>query len=421
MLKKAATLILAAGVLALMLMPHTAFGESPIPETDPSLIGWIAYSKFNTGYVVPGYDLYVASADGKSGKFLSMGARQPHFHGGGVLVANDEEGVFSRDGLIVVHLDGTEQPIESFAEDAYPRWAWDGRRVLLVHDKDATWQKVWCRAPARGVNIVGPIFVIEDIRGEDKRRQVHYQATPLFGKSPVWVSDYMFIYAGCSDWRGDGHCGLYLADVRGAMEPIRLTEGLSDIATDVYMDWMTFMSRRDDNWEIYIMKIDGTRMMRMTNHIANDGLPTWSPDGKMIAFVSDRSGEWAVWVMRADGSGLRQLFELGEENYADEKRFPDHGWLTERIDWWGPVAATEPPPVSETAPGSSEPLAPATPVRPAVQSSGDNPYGPASTQPASDQHLPVTGAGEIDLVLWGARAVFGALLVGGGLRRYLRP
>lgn len=92
MLKRAATLVLAAGVLALMLMPHTAFGQSPISETDPSLIGWIAYARFNTGHSVAAYDLYVASADGKSHQFVALGARQPHFHGGGVLVANDEEG-----------------------------------------------------------------------------------------------------------------------------------------------------------------------------------------------------------------------------------------------------------------------------------------------------------------------------------------
>ena len=43
---------------------------------------------------------------------------------------------------------------------------------------------------------------------------------------------------------------------------------------------------------------------------SQDGLGTFSPDGKMVAFVSNRGGGWAVWVVKVDGTGLTKLFNL---------------------------------------------------------------------------------------------------------------
>ena len=68
------------------------------------------------------------------------------------------------------------------------------------------------------------------------------------------------------------------------------------------------MSQREENWDIYIINIDGSGLQRLTNDPANDGLPTWSPDGRSIAFVSDRGGAWAIWVMNADGTGQTALY-----------------------------------------------------------------------------------------------------------------
>jgi TolB protein len=88
------------------------------------------------------------------------------------------------------------------------------------------------------------------------------------------------------------------------------------------------MSARDGNWEVYAVNLDGSGLKRLTNNSANDGLPTWSPDGQSIAFVSDRSGEWAIWVMDRDGDNARKLFDLGG-GYG----IGAHDWVTERISW----------------------------------------------------------------------------------------
>jgi Tol biopolymer transport system component len=86
------------------------------------------------------------------------------------------------------------------------------------------------------------------------------------------------------------------------------------------------MSNRDGNWDLYVVSGDGSGLARLTRSPANDGLPTWSPDGSYLAFVSDRSGRWAVWAIGLDGSHLRKLFDLGEGGLASD-------WQQERISW----------------------------------------------------------------------------------------
>lgn len=90
-----------------------------------------------------------------------------------------------------------------------------------------------------------------------------------------------------------------------------MTEHDSDTAPDGFQAKVTFMSSRDGNWEIYTVNADGSALKRLTNNSAEDGLPTWSPDGKSIAFVSTRGGSWAIWAMNSDGSNQRKLFDLG--------------------------------------------------------------------------------------------------------------
>jgi len=62
------------------------------------------------------------------------------------------------------------------------------------------------------------------------------------------------------------------------------------------------------------MNLDGTDVIRLTRPEGNnDGLPSFSPDGRKVLFVSDREspGSLDTWVMDADGSHQRLLIKGG--------------------------------------------------------------------------------------------------------------
>ena len=67
---------------------------------------------------------------------------------------------------------------------------------------------------------------------------------------------------------------------------------------------LAFVSERDGNSEIYLINVDGTGLLRLTDDAGLDVDPAWSPDGKRIAFTSDRSGELDIYIMDADGSNV---------------------------------------------------------------------------------------------------------------------
>lgn len=69
---------------------------------------------------------------------------------------------------------------------------------------------------------------------------------------------------------------------------------------------IAFHSNRDGDFEIFVMRADGSGQTQLTHDDVNEFDPTISPDGKHIAFTSF-AGHPAAWVMNSDGSGMRSL------------------------------------------------------------------------------------------------------------------
>lgn len=65
--------------------------------------------------------------------------------------------------------------------------------------------------------------------------------------------------------------------------------------------------------EIYIMRADGTHIVRLTNNWnASDRSPAFTPDGRRIVFLSNRdatggAGNAEIWVMNTAGGNARNL------------------------------------------------------------------------------------------------------------------
>ena len=92
--------------------------------------------------------------------------------------------------------------------------------------------------------------------------------------------------------------------------------GLIAVACDSESEGrIAFWSSRDGNGEIYVMDTDGSNQKNLTNHPANDQGPKWSPDGTKIAFFSDRGFDandpkehsTEIYVMNADGTNPTRL------------------------------------------------------------------------------------------------------------------
>jgi TolB protein len=82
--------------------------------------------------------------------------------------------------------------------------------------------------------------------------------------------------------------------------------------------------RDGDNWEVYRLERATLEVVRLTNHPAQDGLPSVSPDGKWVAFMSDRGGQWKLWYVSIDGGEAQFLSDISGQPIA---------WLEHAIQW----------------------------------------------------------------------------------------
>jgi TolB protein len=115
--------------------------------------------------------------------------------------------------------------------------------------------------------------------------------------------------------------GLHIMDVESRASTLLLAGPHNFPSWSPHGDRIAFVSKRDDDFEIYTIRPDGSDLTRLTNSPGVEGHLAWSADGEWLAFASDRAGfrderplhvangqpGGDIWVMRADGSELVQL------------------------------------------------------------------------------------------------------------------
>ncbi|RKG99382.1 tolB protein precursor protein [Corallococcus carmarthensis] len=159
--------------------------------------------------------------------------------------------VCSGDGdpeVYVFRADGTGEPrrITTFyLEDRTPQWSPDGKWLLFVSNRERKERVYRVRADGADLSALSG----EGFAGDEREpafspdgKRVAYVARLPDGRSRIWV-----------------------ADVAGGA-PVALTDG----------------QHRDD-------------------------MPAWSPDGKALVFVSERDGDTDLYLMRPDGTGQTRL------------------------------------------------------------------------------------------------------------------
>ncbi|RME43238.1 MAG: hypothetical protein D6796_13390, partial [Caldilineae bacterium] len=283
------------------------------PRTIPaaSLVGTIAFGDFN-GVT---YDLYFGDVAGGQTVLWQSEASQPTFSNDGKRIAYHSWASNSR-GLIAANVDHSGGfLVGTFLEDQLPTWSPDDSRLLFLSRRTGTRQSQLYVAPST-----------------QERPEAQFL---LEGEYPTWHASGVVVFKG---WETTGK-GLRVApgDDLSAFRPLTDFDGDTAPALSPDGKRVAFMSNREDNWDIYVINIDGSGLKRLTTDAAQDGLPVWSPDGKAIAFVSNRGGPWAMWAMTPDGTGIRQLFTyrgspdgfVASEPTLDTTR----GWAEERISW----------------------------------------------------------------------------------------
>jgi eukaryotic-like serine/threonine-protein kinase len=65
--------------------------------------------------------------------------------------------------------------------------------------------------------------------------------------------------------------------------------------------------------DLLLIRPDGGDLRQLTNDLARDRTPYWSPDGRRILFASNRSGKYEAWTIGSDGSGLTQITHLPDQ------------------------------------------------------------------------------------------------------------
>ena len=97
----------------------------------------------------------------------------------------------------------------------------------------------------------------------------------------------------------------------------------------------------DSRDELYVIRVDGTHLVRLTRNKVADDQPSWSPDSKRIVYTSHLPSGTELYTVNAAGRGVRRLtqidgFDQGPAWSPDGSRiaftyskFPD-----ERADIW---------------------------------------------------------------------------------------
>ncbi len=95
--------------------------------------------------------------------------------------------------------------------------------------------------------------------------------------------------------------------------------------TDVSPDgrWIALTNVFDRQQDLFTMRSDGTGLSRLTDDLARDWEPRFTPDGTALVFSSTKTGTYDAWSIRLDGSGRTRLTAITDTEVAHTMFAPD--------------------------------------------------------------------------------------------------
>lgn len=287
---------------------------TPTPEALPAQQGGtFIYSTQEDGV----YRIYRAVTDGLTHNYVLLveNGAQPGVSPDGRYMAffsrygESPAGISLYDFTAPLAPQATYPRLSSFIEDSRisaPSWSPESNRVAFTSDREG-----------------------------DRRFRI-YVATPptlngkdyTLGEDPAWSPRLSgasrLAYKGANET--GNNVGLWLIDENGGNKK-QLTSNGSDRRPVWSPDGQYVVFMRDvgdNNWELFRVRVADGSELQLTNHPAQDGLPTISPDGRWVAFASDRDGTWTIWEVPLAG---------GSEQVVMPMQGVLNNWLEHAIQW----------------------------------------------------------------------------------------
>jgi len=181
------------------------------------------------------------------------------------------------------------------ALDWSPSWSPDGRFLYFSSNQGGT-MNLW------------------RVRIDEKSGRVLAEPEPMTTPS-LWSGELSFSRDGkrlayaSLDWRSTLLKIAFDPESEKTVGPplpiLKSTQPIRDHQVSPDGEWVAFVQTGGQE-DLFVSRMDGKELRRLTDDAFRDRGPTWSPDGKRLAFYSDRSGSYQIWEIRPDGSGLER-------------------------------------------------------------------------------------------------------------------
>jgi Tol biopolymer transport system component len=185
---------------------------------------------------------------------------------------------------------GRQQLTHDEAREQYPMWSPDGSLIAFQRSEpDSETAEIYVMAAD----------------GSDVRNVSNHAADDW---TPAWSPD------GTQLLFASGRDGPVMLLYVGSLDslvwrPIANSEGAAMPAWSPVGRQIAFRKELPGNDEIFVMNLDGSGSLNVTNHYSNDFTPSWSPDGQRLVFEASRDGNNEIYGMDRNGANLQRLTE----------------------------------------------------------------------------------------------------------------
>lgn len=304
-----------------------------------------------------------------------VGATHPGINGKIAFIVNaagGEQDVWTAnaDGSSAVNL--TSDPLQPYDD---PAWSSDGTKLAyVVYSNTGAVIRIWDSdldlttdfLPLGDTNASHPAWSPDGTK-------LAFVAHPDGDSGGIWISDLngtnaQFLTTGSNpDWSPDGtrlafhdyglHRDVFVVDVDGSNRLNLTNVSLSDLnpSWSPSGDRILFESQRDwstgfyANYELYSMAVNGSDVHRLTFTTDEVTQGRWSPDGERIVFVaqvdsdpgpSNSLGSMKIYTMAADGTNI-QLVSGTDDSYSHSPSWGSGGFVVPDTDGDGVTDADD--------------------------------------------------------------------------------